>query len=165
LPGQREGHVLFTTTADIDALLPASGAYLQADGPLMQQLLSLRESISKVLEPMRAEGKIGASLEAEVQVFADVDAALLAARPGITNELRSLSITWRRDLRQLAAKPATAVKAENAEAWVFAAASTNGKCVRCWHYRADVGSSADDPELCGRCVENVNGQGEVRNYF
>jgi isoleucyl-tRNA synthetase len=37
--------------------------------------------------------------------------------------------------------------------------------VRCWHYRADVGSSADDPELCARCAENVNGDGEARKYF
>jgi isoleucyl-tRNA synthetase len=37
--------------------------------------------------------------------------------------------------------------------------------VRCWHYRADVGSHADDPELCSRCVENVNGAGETRRWF
>jgi len=37
--------------------------------------------------------------------------------------------------------------------------------VRCWHYRADVGSFADDPELCGRCVTNVTGKGEQRQWF
>ncbi|WP_051130389.1 isoleucine--tRNA ligase [Arenimonas oryziterrae] len=165
LPGTREGNVLFTTTADIDALLPTQGAYLQADGALMQQLLSLRESVSKVLEPMRAEGKLGASLEAEVQVFADVDAGELAARPGLADELRFLFITSTLDLRTTAATSADAVKVEGADAWIFAKASSNPKCVRCWHYRADVGSHADDPELCGRCVENVNGSGESRRYF
>jgi len=43
--------------------------------------------------------------------------------------------------------------------------SDSKKCVRCWHYRADVGSHPDDPELCGRCVENVHGAGEIRRYF
>jgi len=165
LPGTREGHVLFTTTADIDAMLPASGAYLQADGPLMQQLLVLRDAVGKLLEPMRADGKIGASLEADVQVYADIDADLLAARPGLADELRFLFITSTLDLRPLAGKSADAAKAETVEAWIAAAPSQNGKCVRCWHYRADVGSFADDPELCGRCVDNVNGGGEVRRYF
>jgi isoleucyl-tRNA synthetase len=39
-----------------------------------------------------------------------------------------------------------------------------GKCVRCWHRREDVGAHAEHPELCGRCVENVAGQGETRRY-
>jgi isoleucyl-tRNA synthetase len=37
--------------------------------------------------------------------------------------------------------------------------------VRCWHYRADVGRHAAHPELCGRCVENVEGGGEDRRFF
>ena len=41
-------------------------------------------------------------------------------------------------------------------------ASEAGKCVRCWHRREDVGSHAEHPELCGRCVENVDGPGETR---
>ncbi len=36
------------------------------------------------------------------------------------------------------------------------------KCVRCWHYREDVGSDAAHPEICGRCVSNVAGPGEDR---
>ena len=165
LPGAREGNVLFTTTADIDALLPVGGAYLHADGPLMAQLLVLRDAVGKVLEPMRADGKLGASLAADVQVFADLGDSRLASEPGISDELRFLFITSTLDLQPLASKPADAVKAESADAWIIAAPSTNPKCVRCWHYRSDVGSFPEDPELCGRCVENVNGSGEVRNYF
>ncbi|MBP6310359.1 MAG: hypothetical protein KA350_06785, partial [Arenimonas sp.] len=37
--------------------------------------------------------------------------------------------------------------------------------VRCWHYVASVGLDAHDPELCERCISNVNGVGEVRRYF
>jgi isoleucyl-tRNA synthetase len=42
--------------------------------------------------------------------------------------------------------------------------SSYPKCVRCWHYREDVGAHAEDPELCSRCVENVNGSGEKRHF-
>ena len=38
------------------------------------------------------------------------------------------------------------------------------KCTRCWHIRTDVGTHADHPELCGRCVTNVDGAGETRQY-
>ena len=48
---------------------------------------------------------------------------------------------------------------------VLAAPTTKTKCVRCWQYRADVGSDADHPQLCGRCVVNVAGAGENRVWF
>ncbi len=165
LPGEREGNVLFTTTQDIEVLLPAEGAYRQADGPLMTQLLGLRDAVGKWLEPMRADGKLGASLEAEVQLFADITDARFIAEPGIGDELRFLFITSKLELQPASKKTADAGKAETADAWIIATPSKNAKCVRCWHYRADVGSFPEDPELCGRCVENVNGAGEVRNYF
>jgi len=43
-------------------------------------------------------------------------------------------------------------------------ASAETKCVRCWHHSEDVGSNAEHPELCGRCVENVAGDGEQRLF-
>ena len=36
------------------------------------------------------------------------------------------------------------------------------KCERCWHVRDDVGANAEHPGLCGRCVSNLYGEGEVR---
>jgi len=50
------------------------------------------------------------------------------------------------------------------ELWVAVAPSVHAKCVRCWHYREDVGANADHPELCGRCVDNVAGDGEQRRF-
>jgi len=47
---------------------------------------------------------------------------------------------------------------------VKAVASRYPKCVRCWHHREDVGSHPAHPQLCGRCVENVEGEGEVRRH-
>ena len=42
--------------------------------------------------------------------------------------------------------------------------SGNKKCIRCWHHRHDVGTHVAHPELCGRCIDNIDGQGEVRIY-
>ena len=148
LPGQREGHVLFTTWYDGLAPLPAGAALSAAD---FEALLGLREDVSKVLEPMRAGGQIGASLEAEVDLTVGPELATKLAP--VADELRFFFITSR-----LSLQAGEGVK-------VQAAASSHGKCVRCWHYRADVGSHADDPQLCGRCVQNVNGAGETRRWF
>ena len=42
--------------------------------------------------------------------------------------------------------------------------SARAKCERCWHYRADVGSHAAHPSICGRCVSNLFGPGEPRHH-
>jgi isoleucyl-tRNA synthetase len=158
LPGQREANVMFATWYERLALLPADAP---VDDSGFEQLLSMREAVSKVLEPMRAGGQIGASLEAEVDLF--VDAAALKRYSPVSAELRFLFITSQLNLKPLSGAPEDVVKEEGIG--VLANASSHGKCVRCWHYRADVGSHPDDPELCSRCVENVDGAGETRRYF
>ena len=50
------------------------------------------------------------------------------------------------------------------EMWVQVTPSAHHKCARCWHLREDVGSHAKHPELCGRCVSNVDGDGEPRQF-
>jgi isoleucyl-tRNA synthetase len=46
---------------------------------------------------------------------------------------------------------------------VLVAPATAPKCERCWHWRDDVGRDAAHPTLCGRCVSNLFGAGEVRH--
>jgi isoleucyl-tRNA synthetase len=41
-------------------------------------------------------------------------------------------------------------------------ASQATKCERCWHYADDIGHKADHPTICGRCVSNLHGAGEIR---
>ncbi|MBS3895538.1 isoleucine--tRNA ligase [Silanimonas sp.] len=161
LPGAREAHVLFTTwSGDLDPL--PEGGVLSREG--FARALALREAVAKLLEPMRAGGAIGASLEAEVDLYLD-DATLAALAP-VADELRFLFIVSGLRLHPLAAKPVDALPAEGvAGAFIRALASSSPKCVRCWHHRADVGAHAEHPELCGRCVDNVDGAGENRRHF
>jgi isoleucyl-tRNA synthetase len=128
-------------------------------------LLAIRAAVSKVLEGMRAAGTIGASLQAEVTLH--LDAAARARYADQAAELRFFFITSSLTLADLDTRPADAVRAEvdGIEVWIAAHASEAAKCVRCWHYRPEVGTFADDPELCGRCVDNVDGQGEARHWF
>ena len=161
LPGAREAHVLFTTwSEDLDPL--PEGGVLSREG--FARALALREAVAKLLEPMRAGGAIGASLEAEVDLY--LDEALFSELAPVADELRFLFIVSGLRLHPLASKPGEALPAEGvAGAFIRALASSSPKCVRCWHHRADVGTHAGHPELCGRCVDNVDGAGESRLHF
>src|SRR5690606_463687 len=127
------------------------------------RLLTLREAVTAVLEPMRASGAIGASLEAEVTLY--LEESLRTKLTPVADELRFFFITSQFHLAALADRPAEAVPVEGQEAFVLARVTDAAKCVRCWHYSPSVGQHADHPELCGRCVENVDGTGEDRRHF
>ncbi len=148
--GERVGNVLFATWYEGPAPLPA-GADLGADD--FERLLALREQVAKVLEPMRANGQIGAALEAEITVTASADTA--AHLQPLAEELRFLFISG----------DVAVVPAQTDDIFVSAQPTAKAKCVRCWHHRADVGVDPAHPELCGRCVSNVDGSGEDRRWF
>ena len=150
LPGERADNVLFTTWYDGLAPLPTDAQLGAAD---FEQLLALREQVAKVLEPMRANGAIGAALEAEITVAASEEQA--ARWQPLADELRFLFISG-----DVSVRPAT-----TDEVFVSAQPTDKPKCVRCWHYRADVGTVAEHPELCGRCASNIEGPGENRRWF
>jgi len=150
LPGKRVDNVLFATWYDGLAPLPEGAALNAAD---FDQLLALREQVAKVLEPMRANGLIGAALEAEIAV--SVNALTAAKWQPLAEELRFFFISGDVTVSEVSAD----------EIFVLATPTTKTKCVRCWHYRADVGQHAAHPELCGRCVSNIDGAGEDRVWF
>ena len=80
------------------------------------------------------------------------------------DELRFALITSAAQTAPLADAPADAVVTEVEGLKLKILKSAHAKCGRCWHFRADVGSHAAHPELCGRCVSNIEGIGEVRKH-
>jgi isoleucyl-tRNA synthetase len=85
----------------------------------------------------------------------------------IGDELRFVLITSRARLRPAAERPADAVPALSVAkegAWISVSVLDAPKCARCWHRREDVGSDPRHPEICGRCVSNLEGPGEARHH-
>ncbi|MCC8553908.1 isoleucine--tRNA ligase [Xanthomonas hortorum] len=150
LPGKHTDNVLFATWYEGLAPLPADAALTSAD---FDKLLALREQVAKVLEPMRANGAIGAALEAEITVAADAQTA--ARWQPLAEELRFLFISG----------DVTVTAASTDDIFVSAQPTAKAKCVRCWHHQASVGSDPRHPELCSRCVSNLEGPGEARRWF
>ncbi len=128
-------------------------------------IIAVRESVSKELEGLRTGGVIGSALDAEVDLYCDD--ALLTLLSKLDDELRFVLITSYARVHQLNEKPADAVEVTQKDQpalWIAVKASTHAKCDRCWHHREDVGSHSEHPELCGRCIENVTGDGESRQF-
>ncbi|MCP5175113.1 MAG: isoleucine--tRNA ligase [Moraxellaceae bacterium] len=124
-----------------------------------QQVMAVKTAVNKEIEEARTRKEVGSGLSAEVTLY--VAPELKARLALLSDELRFVLITSSATLSdQNGEGQATDVVGLN----VKVTPSTYTKCVRCWHYRADVGSHADHPDICARCVENVAGQGEVR-YF
>jgi isoleucyl-tRNA synthetase len=128
-------------------------------------VIETRETVSKELERLRVAGGIGASLDAEVDLYCGQE--LFAQLSSLEDELRFILISSYARVHRDTEKTDDAVHftlSTNDEVWVAVAPSAHDKCVRCWHHREDVGTHADHPELCGRCVANVDGDGEPRNF-
>jgi isoleucyl-tRNA synthetase len=124
-------------------------------------LIALKADVARELERLRAMGSLGSSLEAEVTVF--VPEALAPRFEMIGDELRFLLITG--DAKVVTSPPPpAAVKAAQEEVWIEVKPSSHVKCVRCYQLRADVGSNPQHPEICSRCVLNVEGPGEERRF-
>jgi len=115
-------------------------------------LRAARDVINKKIEEQRAQGTVGSSLQAEVEIRAS--GPVYEAMRRLGDDLRFVLIT----------SAATVQHADGSEVSVAVKPSSHRKCERCWHYRADVGHDSQHPDLCGRCTSNLYGAGEPRTY-
>jgi isoleucyl-tRNA synthetase len=133
-------------------------------------LIALRGDVARELERLRIAGVIGAPLDAQLQVWCTPEQYRRLS--GLGSELRFFMITSEAQVHQIthgdkAALPAEAVLAASVEGggvWIAVQPSSHTKCKRCWHHRADVGVSAQHPDICARCVDNLSLPGEARRY-
>ncbi|MGH8205102.1 MAG: isoleucine--tRNA ligase, partial [Steroidobacteraceae bacterium] len=158
LPGEREASVFLATWWKLP---PA-----QSSGPVdWDAVIALRTDVARELERLRAAGELGAPLEAAVDVY--LDEAQHRRMAALGDELRFVLITSQARMWPASERPASAVAAESVAkegAWISVAVDPAPKCARCWHRRADVGANPGHPEICGRCVQNVEGPGETRRF-
>ncbi|MCM2680603.1 isoleucine--tRNA ligase [Echinimonas agarilytica] len=158
LPGKHEQYVF--TAEWFDGLRE-----LPADAPLSaeqwQQVLAVRTEVNKSLEAARRDDLIGGTLEANVTLY--TDGSLTDVLQALGNELRFVLLTSTVQIKPLA-EGVDAVATEIEQLKVAVSATEAPKCERCWHHSDDVGTHEAHPTLCGRCVTNVDGEGEERHY-
>jgi len=159
LPGERAESVHLSLWYDNLAELPNDFA-LGRD--FWEQVMAVKTAVNKELERLRAAKVIGGNLQAEVTLYCSAE--LIALLSQLEEELRFVLITSRAQLLPLENALETAVETELAGLKLKVEKSAHAKCARCWHHCEDVGTHPEHPEICGRCIENLEGAGEVRRY-
>ncbi len=155
IPGERSGNVFVAEWYDLPRL-PA-GMAMSAD--YWELISDVKDAVNKVIEAKRNAGAIGGSLEAAVTLCCSGE--LAEQLTALADELRFVLIT---SAAKVSGPSAEAEETEVEGLSVLVEKASGVKCVRCWHYREDVGQTEGHPELCGRCVENVAGAGEQRQF-
>jgi isoleucyl-tRNA synthetase len=113
-----------------------------------EKIRATRAEVQKQLEAVRVAGKVGSSLQAEVEIHGDGER--FEVLKSLEDDLRFVLIT------------SQAKVASGAESRIVVNASPHRKCERCWHYRVDVGHDPAHPDICSRCTANLFGAGEAR---
>jgi isoleucyl-tRNA synthetase len=159
IPGAREASVFFSTWYTQLAALPESQIMNAA---YWEKIRLVRDAVNKEIEAQRNAGKIGSALEADVNLYCDevLQQQLLA----LEGELHFVLITSAAHIYPAADQRVDVVATEVPGLWLNIMPVSSAKCERCWHRQADVGSNALHPTLCERCVDNIEGSGEVRRY-
>ncbi|SVD10946.1 uncharacterized protein METZ01_LOCUS363800, partial [marine metagenome] len=139
-----------------DWLSSSEGSISDSD---WEQVLKIRSEVNKIIESSRNSGLIGSSLEAEIELFCSVDLEKLLGK--FSQELKFIFITSE---AKVLPKNGEGEETDLEGLKVRVNKTLNKKCERCWHSRPEVGSINDHPQLCSRCLENIEGNGETRLY-
>lgn len=127
------------------------------------QILAVKNAVNKRIEEERNAGKIKGALATEVSLFCEGE--LFDALVSLGDELRFVLITSGTRVLPLSAAEGVQASASELDGLLLEIhSSTHAKCDRCWHHREDVGQHTVHPELCGRCIENIDGDGEKRAF-
>jgi isoleucyl-tRNA synthetase len=114
------------------------------------KLRNLRRVVTGAIELERAQKRIGSSLQAEAEIFADAD---YLAAAGV--DLAELCITSAATLRDGAAPEGAFTLPDVPGVAVRIGAAAGEKCQRCWKVLPEVGTVAAHPDLCRRCADAV----------
>ena len=113
-----------------------------------EKLHALRDDVKKAIENARNQKIIGASLDAEIELFATGD--MLNFIKECEAELPVIFIA---SSVKISEGDGGEYKGENIGVTVTKA--SGGKCERCWSYSDSVGSNDEHPTLCARCAKVV----------
>ena len=158
MPGDKEESVFFTEWLELSNI---------SDTKIKDQewkiIIEIRNTVNKILEDKKAEG-IQKSLEAEITIYAEK--SLLDILGKLENELRFVFITSEANIKPISdlVDKDDIISTEMEGLKVKVTKTDYIKCQRCWHHVENIGSNKDHPNICNRCLQNVEGEGEMRLY-
>ncbi len=155
LPGEREASVFLSRWYTDLTRIDDKAVISRQD---WQVIFNCRDEVAKNIEAERNAGNLKGGLTAEIDIYAEPESDAYKSLSLLGDELKFVLISSRAMLH--IAKDQQASQAFRVEV----KASKYARCDRCWHQTPDVGQNHDHPELCARCVENIEGDGEERHF-
>lgn len=155
IPGEKQGSVFASEWKQLPRQTGSS-----MDNAYWQFVAQAKTAVNRVIEAKRNSGEVGSSLGAEVVLYCDDNAIEKLGQ--LQDELRFVLICSSATLKPLSGEAGE--KTDLPGLRVDVKKSSHAKCVRCWHHRPDVGANPNHPEICSRCVENIEGEGEPRAF-
>ena len=113
-------------------------------------LFKIKDLVNQSIESARNEGLIKGSLDTIVEITCPADTYNVLNKFG--SELHFVFISSETILKEGKSLAINITKSEHK------------KCTRCWHRCSTVSKSKNHPELCMRCEENIETDGEVRKF-
>jgi isoleucyl-tRNA synthetase len=159
IPGDRVESVFLS---DFDAGAADYAEAAEFSDEFWRLLIRVKTAVNKELEVKRADKTVGSGLSAEIDLYCADDLVEQLQRLG--DELRFTMIASRVTVLPLEQADDDTVATEVAGLHLRVSASVQPKCGRCWHHREDVGSHDFHPQLCQRCIDNIEGSGEQRSF-
>ncbi len=122
-----------------------------------EQILDVRAEVNRALELTRKNKKVGHSLDAEITL--GVSGPLMEHLRGYEDMLSRVFIVS----RVILAGPESldsAIEAVDIPGLLIQVKPASAKkCARCWIHDETVGADSNQPEICSRCVEELEAQG------
>jgi len=129
-------------------------AYLDEElGKKWETLIAVKSEISKAIEIARQGKIVGHSLDSCVSIRAPEKLKIFLE--GYLDTMKTLLIVSQVKIvpEDTLSDPYESTEFEGLKIEVSKALGS--KCERCWNYSETVGSNADHPTICARCVENL----------
>lgn len=157
MPGERPGSVFLSDPYSLPQL--EQSLFSESE---WQKMMQVRDAVNREIERLRRDKQLGSNLEASVILYAEPNLQNLLDR--FADELRFVLIVSQTQVLPLS-QAATTVDTDLAELKLSISPSSDKKCARCWQHRPQLGYDQNYPDLCRRCITNINNPaGEQRRY-
>ena len=121
-----------------------------------QKIFSIRDIVTKAIEPVRLEKVIGSSLECSVSIYTE-NSDLKQILESSKQELSTIFITSQAELiNDKETGNSTLNTLEEDEIIVYVYKASGKKCERCWKFSETIGSNPVHSTICTNCIKAIN---------
>lgn len=158
MPGKRSESVFLSTWYEEFPAIKES----DEEKSYWKWLMQVRDEVNKALEDQRGAGLIGSALDADVILYGENSIYDRLSQLG--DELRFLLITSGAKIAKGSERSEESQTTAIEGLWLKISPSAYNKCARCWQRVPDIGTDRNHPDICQRCVINIEGEGETRKF-